>query len=181
MNCPSSNLKGKERGLLFTGLLYCDPDIYSAIVPILIKEFGTIYYESTPISWSHSDFYKEELGSIIIRRFIFFDGIFDPSKMADIKLLTIDIEGQFSLYGKRRINIDPGYMTLAKVVLVSTKNYSHRIYLNKGIFAELTLVNIKGRFQPHLFTYPDFKEKPTLDIFHRVREMAYLSNVIKLS
>jgi hypothetical protein len=167
--------KNPERGLLFMGLLYCDGNIYSEALSILKEKFGELYYESTTLSWSHSSFYKDELGlQHILRRFIFFDGIYDPSRLADTKLQTINIEKQFSIDGKRRINIDPGYMTLAKVVLASTKNYSHRIYLNKGIFAELTLVNIKGQFQPHLFTYPDFIEKPTLDIFHKVRQMAYI-------
>jgi hypothetical protein len=162
-------------------LLYSDCNIYSEVIPILKKEFGEIYYESAVLSWSHSEFYKKELGLPILRRFIFFDGIYDPSRLADSKLITNDIERHLCVDGYRRINIDPGYMTLAKVVLASTKNYSHRIYLNKGIFAELTLINIKGKFQPHLFTYPDFKEDATLDIFHHVRDLAHSSNVIKLS
>ncbi|MBF0473638.1 MAG: DUF4416 family protein [Nitrospirae bacterium] len=173
--------KHPERGLLFSGLLYSDTFVYSQTIPVLKDMFGEIYYESPALSWSHSNFYKEELGLPILRRFIFFDGIYDPSRLADSKLIANNIEQQFSIDGKRRINIDPGYMTLAKVVLASTKNYSHRIYLDKGIFAELTLINIKGKFQPLLFTYPDFKETPTLDIFHHVRNMAHSSNVIKLS
>jgi hypothetical protein len=96
----------------------------------------------------------------------------DPGTIADIKLKTNEIEDAFSLNGKRRINLDPGYLTLAKIVLVSTKNYSHRIYLKKGIYGEVTLIYYKdGTFKPHLFTYRDYQDKACTDIFLHVREL----------
>jgi len=97
----------------------------------------------------------------------------DSETIADIKLKTIEIEDLLSLNGKRRINLDPGYLTLAKIVLASTKNYSHRIHLKKGIYGEVTLIYYSkdGTFKPHLFTYRDYQDKACIDIFLHVREL----------
>ncbi len=88
-------------------------------------------------------------------------------------LKTNEIEDAFSLNGKRRINLDPGYLTLAKIVLVSTKNYSHRIYLKKGIYGEVTLIYYKeyGTFKPNLYTYRDYQDKAHIDVFMQAREL----------
>ena len=109
-------------------------------------KFGNILFQSNIQPWEYSEHYNKELGNQIYRNFIFFDEIIDPSALADIKLLTNDIEAIYSQDGKRRINLDPGYITLAKVVLASTKNYSHRIYLGKGIYAELALIYKNNQF-----------------------------------
>lgn len=132
--------------------------------------FGGIAIESPDINYSHSDYYRDELGWPIIRTFIFFSNKMDPLVLPDIKLLTNSIEEELSTCGKRNINIDPGYMTLSKVVLASTKNYSHRIYIGKGIFAEVTLVHVKGGYQPHLFTYRDYAGTTVRNLFGEARK-----------
>jgi len=160
-----------ERALLFMGALYSDPEIFGRTGIILGEYFGEIFLISPAAPWDHSSHYRDELGLPINRRFVFFRNIFDTGTLADIKLKTNEIEDALSLDGKRRINLDPGYITLAKVVLASTKNYSHRICLGKGIYAEITLIyrqNTKT-FTPHMFTYTDYQDKENIDLFLKVR------------
>jgi hypothetical protein len=162
-----------EPALLFIGTLYSDFTIFNSSKELLKDCFGEILYESLPVPWDYSFHYRNELGSPISRQFIFFKNMLDSDTIADIKLKTIEIEDLLSLNGKRRINLDPGYLTLAKIVLASTKNYSHRIHLKKGIYGEVTLIYYSkdGTFKPHLFTYRDYQDKACIDIFMHVREL----------
>lgn len=91
--------------------------------------------------------------------------------LADIKIKTNDIEGILSFEGKRRINLDPGYLTLSKIVLASTKDYAHRIYLGEGIFGEITLIYKGGTYEPHMFSYRDYQDESYIKIFMNVRSL----------
>ena len=93
-----------------------------------------------------------------------------------LKIQTNKIEEKYSENNKRRINIDPGYVTQAKLVLATTKNYSHRIHLAKGIFGDVHLTVYKGKFKPNPWTYPDYKEKFVLEFFDNVRKI-YLESL----
>lgn len=160
-----------EEPSLFIGALFSDKQILDDILPIVQEKFGNILFQSNILRWKYSDHYNMELGTPIYRIFLFFDGIIDPSTLADIKLLTNDMEATYSHAGKRRINLDPGYITLAKVVLASTKNYSHRIYLGKGIYAELALVYRNQQFITMPYTYNDYKDQTYLNMFIKVRNI----------
>lgn len=160
-----------EEPIVFIGSLFSDKTIFDQVVPLLQDKFGKILFQSNILHWEYSDHYSKELGSRIYRNFIFFDEIIDPSTLADIKLLTNDIEAIYSQNGKRRINLDPGYITLAKVVLASTKNYSHRIYLGKGIYAELALFYKNQQFIAMPYTYKDYKNQDNLIMFMKIRNL----------
>jgi len=157
--------------LLFTGILYTDVSYLEKTKEILIDFFGPTLIETSPFQWNYSDYYKRELGSQIMRTFIFFRNPINPEDIVDIKLKTNSIEDSMSVNGKRKINLDPGYLTLSNVVLATTKNYSHRIYLGKGIYGEVTLVYKDKTFIPHIFTYPDYQEKNCIEMFMKAREM----------
>lgn len=159
-----------EPALLFIGALYREEKYLSVAKERLIVPFGEIVMESAPHEWDYSDYYRDELGWPISRVFFFLKNGINPENIADIKLLTNEIERQLSTEGKRSINLDPGYLTSAKVVLASTKNYSHRIYIGKGIYAEITLLYRDGRYQPHLFTYPDYASDEYIKMFVEARK-----------
>jgi hypothetical protein len=91
--------------------------------------------------------------------------------MAEVKLRTNTLERELSSCGKRAVNIDPGYITLSKAVLATTKNYSHRIYLREGIYAEITLAWEKGTFTPRPWTYPDYRTDTAVSFFNRARKL----------
>ncbi len=164
-------VRAAEPVLLFVGTLYSDAGIFDYSKEIIEKNFGEIILTSPSIKWDHSSYYKDELGWPLFRQFIFLKDLIDPGILADIKLKTNEIEDALSSKGKRCINLDPGYLTLSKIVLASTKNYAHRIYLGKGIYAEVTLIYKDNIYTSHLFTYKDYQDKTYIDIFMNIREM----------
>ncbi len=162
--------KEPEKAILFTGLLFSgEADLLRAEEAIK-KKFGSVADESEIFDWSYSDYYEDELGSDIKRKFILFDKIISPEEITDIKLKTNDIENELSKDGIRTVNIDPGYITLGKLVLASTKNYCHRIYLGKGIYAEVTLYYRNEDFHPTPFTFNDYKQREYIEFFKKARE-----------
>ena len=160
-----------ESALLFVSTLYRSVDVFNQSKQILEKTFGDILFESPSLTWDYSSYYKDEIGWPLFRQIIFFKNIIDPVLLVDIKLKTNEIESLLSLDGKRRINLDPGYLTLSKVVLASTKNYAHRLYLGKGIYGEITLIFKDGTYTPHIYTYRDYQDKSHIDIFIEAREL----------
>ena len=160
-----------ENAILFIGALFSEKNIFDAALVKLHKYYGDILFQSTGLPWDFTEYYSKELGKPIYRIFVFFDDFIDPSSLADVKLITNEIETTFSKENSRQINLDPGYMTLAKVVLASTKNYSHRIYLGKGIYAEVTLLFKKNRFIPQDHTYNDYKNETFHAFFIEVRNL----------
>ncbi len=160
-----------EDAVIFIASLFSSQDVFNAAALKLHDLFGRVYYESPPLPWSYSTYYDGELGTPLYRHFMFFEGISDPASLVDAKLAAMEIEKGFLLSGKRRINLDPGYMTLAKVVLASRKNYSHRIYLGRGVFCELELFYQKGRFNPLPYTYFDYRDDVFLKFFTKARDL----------
>ena len=158
--------------LLFAATLYRDEEYFSSAREQLQTLFGDRIMESRPLPWEYSGYYAEELGSPILRRFIFFRNMINRETLSDIKLATNEIEERLATVGKRNINLDPGYLTSYNVVLASTKNYSHRIHIGKGIFAEVTLVykDKDRRYQPNLFTYRDYASDAYAEIFSQARK-----------
>jgi hypothetical protein len=162
--------------LLFTGILYSDESYLSKAKESLLSIFGDVLLETPSVSWDYSEYYKEEIGWPIKRIFIFFKNLINPGDIVNIKLRTNEIEASLAISGKRNVNIDPGYLTLANVVLATTKGYSHRIYLGKGIYGEISLLyKEKDRtFIPHIFTYADYLDKNCIDMFIKAREFLNL-------
>ncbi len=89
--------------------------------------------------------------------------------MPEIKVKTNALEQEISGAGQRIVNIDPGYLNLSKVVLATTKDYSHRLYLGQGIFGDLHLVFINKTFQTQPWTYPDYKQPSVIEFFLKLR------------
>jgi hypothetical protein len=156
---------------LIIGLIYRDSQQYLAIKPFLLRSFGAIDFESSEIPFNYTDYYTQEFGTGLTRRFISFSRLISPGTLATIKVRTNKLEHKKSLKGKRTINIDPGYIDMAKLVLASTKDFCHRIYLDRGIFAEITLVYKKNSFTYWDWTYPDYRTKEYITIFNHIRQI----------
>jgi len=135
----------------------------------LSQEFGPIDYESELLPFDHTTYYAAEFGENLKRRFVAFEKLVHPGRLAEIKLLTNALEMEWAVEGRRRVNIDPGYVSHSKLVLATTKNHAHRIYLGQGIYAEVTLHYRSGTFQPWPWTYPDYASPPLIAIFNQIR------------
>jgi Domain of unknown function (DUF4416) len=162
---------------LFAGMLSADPALFDECRALLCEEYGAIDLESPALPWNHTDYYQEEMGPGLTRKFIFFERLIDPALLASVKKRTIGIEALKAVTSerrvRRRINLDPGYVTEAKVVLASAKDFSHRIYIGEHLYAEVTL-QYRGRdrtFLPLEHTYPDFRTKEAIELFLKAREM----------
>jgi len=161
-----------EKVKLIAGLISNDEILFDKVKPILERRLrNPVDFESGIINFNYTDYYNEEMGSDLKRRFFSFKKLVGLENLAKIKLLTNDIEKKFSLCGKRIINIDPGYIDMAKLVLFSTKDYSHRVYTGKGIFAEVALHYKDKRFNSWPWTYPDYKSDEYAKIFGAIRDM----------
>jgi hypothetical protein len=154
---------------LIIGLFTNKPDSLGHAATLLINEFGPIDLVSAWFPFEDTKYYEREMGYGLSRRMIAFRNLIDPGTLADIKLTTNRIEKNFSDQGKRKINIDPGYLTFERFVLATGKNYTHRIYIGSGIFADLTLVFQKGKFQTLPWTYPDYAKENIRSFLTRVR------------
>lgn len=160
---------------LFIGMLSPEPALIDACIVVARREYGPVDYESELVPWTGSDFYEEEMGAGILRKFIFFERLIDPGDLSAIKIKTIGIENSLAVQdgdgARRRINLDPGYVTEAKVVLATTKDYSHRLYIGNGIYAEVTLRygNKDRRFSPFDHTYLDYCSESYISMFNKAR------------
>jgi Domain of unknown function (DUF4416) len=161
------NLKVK----LVIGFIYKDEAIFIKTKEKLIKKFGRVDFTSGCLEFNYTDYYEAEMGKALKRRFISFSRLIPIQDLYRIKLYTNRLEQKFSNAKLRRINIDPGYVDLAKLVLATTKDYAHRIFLRKGIFAEITLSFRDGLFSANEWTYPDYRSKEYIDIFNQIRKL----------
>lgn len=162
---------------LVTGLIFANDAIKKEAEGILLGNFGRTDLESPIIPFTYTDYYKKEMGERLFRKFLSFKTLIEPKKLAKLKIFTNTIEAKFSIKNRqgrplrRQINIDPGYIDLAKLILASTKDYKHRIYLNNGIYAEITLFYQGTSFRPWEWTYPDYRTCDYVDFFNKVRRI----------
>jgi len=160
------------------GLLFTEKINLETINLELTLRFGRSIKSSETIPFTHTQYYNAEMGNEIFRQWHAYEKKILPDELAEIKTFTNSVEQKFLNENKnRRINIDPGYISLSNLVLASTKNYSHRIYLALGIYAEITLIFRHGHFLPLEWTYPDYKEPLALEFFEKVRETLKSKNI----
>ena len=165
---------------LIAGFIFKDTAAFLKAKMALGDIFGRTDFESPALAFDRTDYYCREFGSPLKRKFVSFAKLIPPQKLAAIKNTTNAIEDKFSSKEKRRrVNIDPGYLDLAKVVLATTKDYSHRIYLSAGIFAEATLFYKQGTFQPWPWTYPYYRSREYIAAFNRIREIYHACIISK--
>ena len=158
---------------LLIGMLAKNKALFDTVEEFFIKMFGKIDYKSPVLPFAHTDYYTKEMGAPLERQFVSFRKLIHPEHLPKIKIATNSLEERLSKKEKdsrgREINIDPGYISDSKLVLATTKNYSHRIYMNKGVYAEVTLTWKKSGFKPLDWTYPDYKTEEYINILNSIR------------
>lgn len=145
---------------LFVGVLSSFPQMLPEVETSLLGIFGKIDSRSPIYPFENTHYYDGEMGSPIKRCFFGFSDLMLPDKVAWAKRKTNELEQKFAekaLGVKRPVNLDPGYLELSKIVLASTKNFYHRLYLSDGIFGEVTLHYESGEWLPFPWTFPDFR------------------------
>lgn len=160
---------------LICGLLSGDEDLLRRTQQVLSRRFGPLDLESDLWAFHETDYYAKQMGPDLKRRFISFERLISPRSLQQIKTETNVMEEAIAEQCldpviTRPVNIDPGYVDLAKLVLATTKDRSHRIYLGQGIYAEVTLHYHGHRWDIWPWTYPDYRRPECHRFFDEVRQ-----------
>jgi len=155
---------------LVIGLFMRERQLLEELAGALVEQFGDIDLVSVWMPFNYTDYYRPEMGAPLFRRMLAFKRLVAQDALPAVKRATNRMEQDCAVGGRRRVNIDPGYLLLERFVLASGKNFSHRIYLADGIYADLTLIYRQGMFQKRPWTYPDYADEPMVSFLKQVRE-----------
>ncbi|MGH7890333.1 MAG: DUF4416 family protein [Thermodesulfobacteriota bacterium] len=154
----------------FIGLIYSQDAPVEDCIMRLKQRFGDIDFRTEELSFDFTAYYEEEMGKGLWREIISFKKLIKREGLVEIKIFTNELEKDFSAEGKRKINIDPGYIAAEHLILATGKGYYHRPYLGKGVYADLTLVYKHKEFHALEWTYPDYGGDYLKKLFKKLRE-----------
>ncbi|NLI83617.1 MAG: DUF4416 family protein [Deltaproteobacteria bacterium] len=154
---------------LLMGFLFTDLHRRKQALEMLCERFGPLDFLSQAEPFLYTDYYQEEMGEGIHRQVATFLNLVSQEQLPEIKHITNDMEKKLSVEGERRVNIDPGLLSPERLVLATGKNFTHRIYLGKGIYGDLTLLYKRGAYRPLPWTYPDYREPRLLHYLGVIR------------
>jgi hypothetical protein len=155
---------------LVIGLFTSEKSLLEPIAEILENRFGPIDQISRWFPFDFTNYYETEMGGPLFRRLITFKPLIPQESLPEVKRFTNGIEQKYVMENRRRVNIDPGYLLLERFVLATGKNFTHRIYMSQGIYADLTLIYTKGDFQTLPWTYPDYAGEDIRGFLRMVRK-----------
>lgn len=141
---------------LIIGMLLKEKELVYDLAQALTELFGEVDSVSPWLDFNFTNYYSKEMGSPLFRRMFSFKKLIEQKDLAHIKMETNGLEQAYTRKERRRVNLDPGYLLLERFVLATGKNFTHRIYLDQGIYADLTLIYQKGDFRSLPWTYPDY-------------------------
>jgi hypothetical protein len=156
---------------VFLGFIFREERAFAQAAEDIAAAYGRLDSRSPLIDFNFTDYYRTEMGTGLKRKFISLEQLFSPESMVQIKNFTISLETKYAVGGKRTINIDPGYLTSAKLVLVTTKDFAHRVYLGDGVFAEVTLLGKEKEWVALPWTYPDYRTPEYQNYFSQVKKI----------
>ncbi len=165
------NIKPHVQVKLVIPILISDQAILPTVLGQIQDLWGPLDYQSEIFEFSQTSYYDEEMGLPIYRFFCSFQKLIDVDALPGIKLTTNDIEDQYRQDDKRRVNLDPGYLSPGKFVLATTKNQQHRLYIRDGIFEEITLYYHQNDWQDHPWTYYDYRTEQYKKILRHIRQL----------
>ena len=165
-----------EKAKLFIGVIAVDKQILPVCKEYFLTEWGEIDLESEIFPFNTTNYYEDEMGKNLVKKFFSFKKLINREDIVDIKLKTNELELKIKTNKAKQgrdVNIDPGYITLTNVTLATTKDYRHRIYLGKGIFLENTLYydRKKKSYVEWEWTYPDYRKQEYKQFFNKMREI----------
>jgi hypothetical protein len=160
-----------EKGnvILMAGLLAPGAPAMEDLIGEVEKLWGAVEHRSELFDFDFTDYYEREIGPHLKRQFVAFGTPIRPDTLRESKIVSNELEGRLSICGRRRANVDPGYLDLSKLVVASTKDATCRVYLGEGIYAQPMLWYEKGSFQPWPWTYPDYRTAAAISFFNSVR------------
>ncbi len=154
---------------LIVGFFVKEKALAMEIARDLKDRLGPVDMVSAWLNFDFTTYYEKEMGGPLYRRLVVFKPLIEQTKLAAIKRMTNRLEQKYQRQARRRVNIDPGYLLAERFVLATGKNFTHRIYIGQGIYADLTLIYRKGAFRTLPWTYPDYADNRLIDFLNLVR------------
>ncbi len=157
--------------LPIAAVAYSDEKAAEEALARFAERAGPLILRSPSYNFSRfTSYYDAEMGPSLEKFFAAFGSLMDPGELVDLKLYAMGVEDAFRKGGQRTVNLDPGYLEFSKLVLATTKNFDHRVYLAQGIYADIQLRYRRGRFQVNDWTYPDYKSDLAIEFFSEARQ-----------
>lgn len=164
---------------LIIAVLISKDEMLDKLINILTDKFGPVDFKSKLMEFNYTDYYNSEMGNKIERFFLSFQNLIGPENLPDIKILTNKIENSFLIDKQRKVNLDPGMLSVKRFILATSKDNGHRIPLQKGIYGEITLLFINKKFQSLPWTYIDYQSEEYSKILNKIR-IIYKNNLKEL-
>jgi len=174
-----STPKKPDPAKLVISVFMNDESLFKELLPVLEKAWGPTEQVSDWFDFDYTNYYENEMGSPLFRRMISFGDLIAQDDLARIKETTNAMEKNWAVNGRRNLNLDPGYLLLSRFVLATGKDFSHRIYIGRGIYAEVTLMFKRGKFHSLEWTYPDYASREMTDFLMTVRQR-YVADLKKI-
>ena len=165
-----SILKPPAPAALFVAALYAPAFTDDDVAELISENFDRPLLPGVVFAFTFSDYYEEEMGKGLRKTLFILERLIDPAELPEWKLRAMALEERYARQGKRTINLDPGYLDSPKFVLATAKNFAHRIYLGRGVYADVQLYVKDGKFQTYPWTYPDYKLPAHLAFFEQARK-----------
>jgi len=171
------NIRPAPEALLFQAATVSDPALFGIIEPFLLRRHGGIFSAYGPFCFDDfSQYYRTEMGAPLWKKFYIFQRPVSLEHIFRFKIESQSTELRFASKEGRRLNLDPGFLTLYQFSLLTTKAFSHRTYLADGIYAECTLIAKGNGFSTLPWTYPDYSTAEAMEYFKEAKK--YLKTVI---
>jgi hypothetical protein len=154
---------------LVCSLFSRDVELIHRAAGALVRIFGPLDWQSLMMPFDCTSYYEHEFGTGLQRQFVGFARAVNQGSLVDIKHAASKLEHEFGTGGRRKVNIDPGILTAERLVLTTGKNFTHRVYLGRGVFADLTLIYQRNSFRPLPWTYPDYASPQMIAFWNTVR------------
>lgn len=168
-----SKEKKQSKAVLVIAFLYNDEYYLKEALKLTVKKLGFVKLKSDTFYFTHSKYYEKEMGKDLKKIFVVFENMIERENLVNIKKITDKIELKLSKNLKRTVNIDPAILTLENFVLATNKNFTHRIYLKNGVFADLTLIYKNNSYSNLPWTYSDYGSEYTKNFLNKIRKIFY--------
>lgn len=160
-----------EYGIYFSAIMCSETTLFQVVCRDISQFLGKPVIKSPVFDFNFTDYYASEMGNNLKKQYVLFDYIGKTYELPKIKNSCMEIEKKYAYRNRRLANIDPGYITISKVVLASHKNAPHRICIHENIYADPVLILNKNKIFPHKYTFPDYKTQIAMDFFLECRRL----------
>ena len=158
---------------LVVSAIYREERRFAEAVPRVESVAGPVRALGEPLPFDRTGYYGREMGAPLFRRFLAAGRPVPRDALAAIKVAMESIEAELAEGGRRTVNLDPGLLSPESFILATGKNYAHRIYLGKGVYAEPTLLFRRGVLVSFPWTYPDYRGEAARDFFNAARQKLF--------